>query len=186
MFRILFFFFMIFLAAPPAGAESPAASGASSPKTAPECSCTAENFDQYWRKSAAVFIGTVTGVQIIDKLDNPYIEDKPVKVIVSVEKIYKGIEEKEKSFIFFSNLARTTCMGYNYEKGVKYLFFAYERIPYETREWSLYRYPSETYDVGGVCGGTRKFDDAADILKQAEAYAAEEKKNGGFFQKLLK
>ena len=35
--------------------------------------------------------------------------------------------------------------------------YAYQRVLEAPEPWSLYNYPSDTYGVGGLCGGTQAY-----------------------------
>lgn len=62
--------------------------------------------------------------------------------------------EDKKTFTMFTSLQNLTCMGYPFKEGEDYLVFAYLREEGSGNRWSLYHYPSGTYGVGGLCGGT--------------------------------
>lgn len=131
------------------------------------CSCMPETLAKRWEKSGAVFTGTVTEAAEVTQLTQRGNADLPLAVTVTVETGYKGVE-KGNVFKFHTNKNVDTCMGAHFDVGKSYLFFAYQRVPDVYERWSLYDFPSGTYDVGGLCGGTRAMDDAATAAEIAE------------------
>jgi len=131
------------------------------------CACAPAPFDSRWRSADAIFSGTILNIEVQqDRVEHANAE-LPVKVTVSVDEGFKG-PKKGMTFYFFSNMNVATCMGMKFEKGVSYLFYAYMRRPETKEAWSFYDFPSDTYDVGGTCGGTLPLTDktAADELAQ--------------------
>ncbi len=129
------------------------ATGAEARKPNTRCYCMPAPFATRYATADAIFTGQITAVET----DEPRVEygndDIPVKVTIKIDKAYKGANDGN-TFLIFSNMHVWTCAGATYEKGKKYLFYAYKRRPEHYEDWSLYEYPSETYDVGGACGGT--------------------------------
>ncbi len=122
------------------------------------CSCMADTLEKRWQKSGAVFTGTVMEAAEVMEWTQRGNADIPVEVTVNVTEGYKGVE-KGNTFKFYSNRHVNTCMGADFMVGKSYLFFAYQRVPDVYERWSLYDFPSGTYDVGGLCGGTRASED---------------------------
>ncbi|MDF3023551.1 MAG: hypothetical protein K0R10_912 [Alphaproteobacteria bacterium] len=132
-----------------------------------QCNCMAEPLEKRWEKSGAVFTGTVAEAVEVKEWSQRGNADMPLIVTVKVDQGYKGVE-KGNTFKFYSNKQVNTCMGADFEAGKSYLFFAYQRAPDVYERWSLYDFPSGTYDVGGLCGGTRASHDAATAAEIAE------------------
>ncbi|MDI1228733.1 MAG: hypothetical protein PSY14_13715 [bacterium] len=124
------------------------------------CSCMADPLPKRWEKADGVFTGTVMETLEVKLWSQRGNADLPLVVTVRVDEGFKGVE-KGNTFKFHSNKHVNTCMGADYEIGKSYLFFAYQRVPDVYERWSLYEFPSGTYDVGGLCGGTRASDDPA-------------------------
>ncbi len=147
-----------------------------------ECACLAFPLEQQWAQASAVFSGTIEEIKTVEKYYDINITDPAVEVILRVDKAFKGEDAKEgETFTLFTNIARKTCCGHPFVQDEKYLVFAYLRETYQYRPWSLYNFPSGTYDVGGLCGGTMLLKDAEDVLpkikKLSAQYAAENKKS---------
>jgi hypothetical protein len=132
-----------------------------------QCSCMADTLEKRWEKSGAVFTGTVSEAAEVKEWSQRGNADLPLIVRVTVDQGYKGVE-KGNTFVFHTNKSVNTCMGAEYTVGKSYLFFAYQRVPDIYERWSLYDFPSGTYDVGGLCGGTRASDDPATAAEIAE------------------
>lgn len=132
-----------------------------------KCSCMADTLEKRWEKSGAVFTGTVSEAAEVKEWGQRGNADLPLIVTVKVDQGYKGVE-KGNTFKFHTNKSVNTCMGADFEVGKSYLFFAYQRVPDVYERWSLYDFPSGTYDVGGLCGGTRASDDAGTAAEIAE------------------
>jgi hypothetical protein len=148
------FFTLLFLAslAPaPARAEDP---------PLPACACTEKSFDVRYDHADAIFAGTVTGIAPVRAFARNGQSDPPVEVTFAVDEAYKGLGGA-KTFTLHTSLANKTCTGYPFRKGAQYLVFAYRRGDFEYRPESLYRFPEGTYDVEGLCGGTKAFSTAA-------------------------
>lgn len=131
------------------------------------CSCMPDPLEKRWEKAGAVFTGTVTEAVEVKEWSQRGNADLPLVVTVTVTEGFKGVE-KGNIFKFYSNKHVNTCMGADYEPGKSYLFYAYQRVPDIYERWSLYDFPSGTYDVGGLCGGTRASDDPATAEEIAE------------------
>lgn len=127
---------------------------------APACVCTPGSFASRWTGADAVFIGTVEDVSIIEKFRAPNTMDLPAAVRLRIDDAYKNVKTGE-DFLIHTSLTRETCLGHPFEAGGKYLVFAYQRKEGIYESWSLYNFSKGTYDVGGLCGGTKPFDDQA-------------------------
>lgn len=154
----------------------------------PRCVCTPDSFENRWAVADAVFTGTVTGIRVIEERVEYGARDLPVEVTLQVNAPYKNAAE-ETPFVLMTSLTRDTCTGHPFAEGEKYLVFAYMRKAETYELWSRYNFPSGTYDVGGLCGGTKAFSDPAtgeDLKKIArEIDAAEEEKPlGGLLGKI--
>lgn len=132
-----------------------------------KCTCMPDTLEKRWEASGAVFTGTVSEAVEVKEWSQRGNADLPLVVTVKVDEGHKGVE-KGNTFKFYTNKHVNTCMGADFEIGKSYLFFAYQRVPDIYERWSLYDFPSGTYDVGGLCGGTRASDDPAAIAEIAE------------------
>lgn len=130
------------------------------PKTV--CQCLPAPLKKRWADSGAVFTGRVTAITEVKDFIQRGNADIPVIVTVEVTEGLKGVE-KGNTFRFHTNQHKDTCMGADYVQDKDYLFFAYERTPDVYERWSLYEFPSGTYDVGGLCGGTARLSKAETI-----------------------
>ncbi len=126
----------------------------------PACTCTPASFSGRWRGAEAVFVGTVENISVVEALRVYGGGDLPVEVSLHVDAGFKTAQAGEK-FVLKTSLTKDTCLGYPFRAGEKYLVFAYQRLAAEREDWSLYPFPSDTYGVGGLCGGTKPFDDSA-------------------------
>jgi hypothetical protein len=131
------------------------------------CQCMEAPLKRRWESARAVFTGTVTEIEIVKEWVARGNDDLPVIVTVTVDEPFKGVE-KGNIFRFHSSLHKDTCMGADYETGKAFLFFAYEREERIYEKWSLYDFDTGTFDVGGLCGGTKKMDDALTAPEIAE------------------
>lgn len=147
---------LLFIAAP-VRAENPAPAAAPA-ATKDVCNCTEKDENSRWHDAAAVFTGTVAEIKVIEKEIQYGNEDLPVEVTLLINDGYKNAKPGDK-FVLHTNLARKTCMGHAFEVSRKYLVFAYARKEEVYEPWSLYNFPSGTYDVGGACGGTKDLED---------------------------
>jgi hypothetical protein len=126
------------------------------------CQCMPAPLKKRWADSGAVFTGRVTAITEVKDFIQRGNADIPVVVTVEVTEGLKGVE-KGNIFRFHTNQHKDTCMGADYVQDKDYLFFAYERTPDVYERWSLYEFPSGTYDVGGLCGGTARLSKAETI-----------------------
>jgi hypothetical protein len=124
-----------------------------------KCTCAPAKLDSRWKKSAVIFTGTVRSIDVIKRQVQRGNVDLPVSVSLAVDDVYKGKVKSGEAFELQTSLTRETCTGHPFEKGRKYLVFAYERQEDVVEDWSLYPLPSGTFDVGGLCGGTKDMDD---------------------------
>ncbi len=154
-----------------------------------KCICSPNSFSSRWQEANAVFVGTVETITVAEKYVQYGNTETPVEVTLHVNDAYKGTKIDEK-FILHTNLAIETCTGHPFEEKQKYLVFAYKRSEDKYEVWSMYNFPSDTWDVGGLCGGTKLFSDAAtsedlkEIAKMAEP-PKPEKKPEGFMNNLF-
>ena len=153
----------------------------------PPCACMESTFDKRWQRAESVFVGSVAAIKVFDKMRIPFLDDIPVEVTFDVESPFKGVEGEETVFVLNTNLTRRTCTGHPFEVGKKYLVFAYQRADGDPAAWSAYHYPVGSFDVGGLCGGTKSLDKAADDLKKIdEAMKVPDKSLWGRLPKLPK
>lgn len=143
----------------------PSASHAAMPLST--CTCAADTLERRWDASVAVITGTVTDIKVVDKYVRYGSKDLPVEVTLQVNDVYKG-KEIGKTFTLFTSITKVTCTGHPFELGKKYLIYAYQRQDAKFERWSLYEFPTGTYDVGGLCGGTQPFDEVALAQELAE------------------
>lgn len=134
------------------------------------CQCMEAALKTRWTASQAVFTGTVTDIKEVKEWTQRGYEDTPVIVTMQIDENIKGVEAG-KLFKLYTNINRFTCMGAKFEKDKKFLVFAYERKAEIYERWSLYDFDSGTFDVGGLCGGTKPMDDAATAPELAEIKA---------------
>lgn len=131
--------------------QAPAAE-AKDPKTS--CQCLPQPLDWRWKNADAVFTGTITKIETVKEWVQRGNDDVPVKVLIRIDEGFKAVE-KGKKFLLHTNIQKYTCTGHPYEEGKQYLVFAYGRKAEAYESWSLYDFPSDTYDVGGLCGGMK-------------------------------
>lgn len=124
-----------------------------------KCQCMEQKLDRRWADSQAVFTGTVTDIEPVRQWTQRGNNDIPVIVTITVDEGFKAVE-KGNIFKFHSNQHHDTCMGADFEKGTQFLFFGYERRERVFEKWSLYDFDTGTFDTGGLCGGTKRMDDA--------------------------
>lgn len=149
------------------------------------CTCAADKLERRWDASVAVIAGTVTDIKVVDEYVNYGSKDLPVEVTLQVDDVYKG-KKIGKTFTLFTSITKVTCTGHPFELGKKYLIFAYERQDAKFERWSLYEFPTGTYDVGGLCGGTQLFDETVLAQELADIKARQDidaKKKNIFGQK---
>jgi hypothetical protein len=118
------------------------------------CACTAAEFNTRVQNADRIFLGTVTKIFIPEDLIQPGRKDPPAIVTFRVSEGYKDADAGRTATLHTS-LTRTTCAGHDFALGEEYLVFAYRRRASTYEHWSLYDFKTGTYDVGGLCGGTR-------------------------------
>ena len=101
-----------------------------------------------------------------DRVAKGDIENKGKKALKKLKDTIRIGEEEKSSFTLHTSLQNLTCMGYPFKKGVEYLVYAYERRVDASEPWSLYNFPSETYGVGSLCGGTAEYRKAKEEIKR--------------------
>jgi hypothetical protein len=153
------------------------------PARAASCVCSPDPFDNRWRAVSTIFTGTVESIdEMHEYLRKANAHDIPVKVVLKVTERFKGAATKGETFVLHTSLTVDTCTGHPFEVGGEYLVWAYRRDEGVYETWSLYNMPSGSYDVGGLCGGTKKMSAAeasaeiAVIRKKLEEQAAEKPK----------
>lgn len=134
------------------------------------CQCMEAPLKTRWTAAQAVFTGTVDDIKEVKEWAQRGYEDTPVIVTMTIDEAIRGVEAG-KLFKLYTNINRFTCMGAKYEKGKKFLVYAYERKAEIYERWSLYDFDSGTYDVGGLCGGTKAMDDEATTPELVEIRA---------------
>lgn len=142
----------------------------------PQCACAESSLDMRTDRADAIFTGTVTSIKQIDSFVTPYNADIPVTVTLDITMPIKGTGD-DKTFTLTTNLTRNTCTGYPFVEGQSYLVFAYQRQMGTHASWSPYTFSIGTYDVGGLCGGTKKIADAKDELAKLDAMSLDGKKH---------
>ncbi len=112
-----------------------------------------------------------------DKEEKEEKEDKGknTEIINKVKNILG--DEENNSFELHTSLQNLTCMGYPFEEGKEYLVYAYKRTADKLEKWSLYNYPSETYGVGGLCGGTNYSDASSAEMERIELQMNKDKRD---------
>ncbi|MDD9901571.1 MAG: hypothetical protein OXT65_11365 [Alphaproteobacteria bacterium] len=148
------------------------------------CACTEKSFDIRWQQADAVLTATVTDITTLPKYNRTGQKDLPVAVTFDIQTPFKGVDDDKKTFTLHTSLTRHTCTGHPFEKGGTYLVFAYEREDFTWMPESLYRFPDGTFDVGGLCGGTKALDTARDDLAAIKAKLKKTKRKKGFFKTL--
>lgn len=155
------------------------AEGACAQDGTQKCNCTPKTLEARRNDADAVFLGTVKNIEVVEKFVQYGTDDLPVTVTFLVDDGYKGAETG-KTFTLHTSLTRETCTGHPFVKWKKYLVFAYARKEETYETWSLYNFPSGTFDVGGLCGGTKLITDprAAQDVKILQNRAAPARKGG--------
>lgn len=128
---------------------------------APNCQCGYPSLKAKWKQAGAVFTGVVMSIQPVEKFNRGAHEDPPVEVTFQVDEVFKG-NLSTGLFTLHTSLTRQTCMGFPFERNKSYLVFGYQRQAATYETWSLYNFPSGTWDVGGFCGGTKALDDTTE------------------------
>lgn len=153
------------------------------PGTARACQCVIPAFETRWKSSDAIFTGTVTAITPIEKFRKSPLDEMPVRVDIAIDQIYKGQLDK-KTLELHTSLNTHTCTGYAFKTGESYLIYGYQRKAETFERWSFYNFPSGTWDIGGLCGGTTPLAEAkADIVKLKKKKNESEK---SFFSDLKK
>lgn len=134
-----------------------AASQAAAKSAQARCICETPALDARWDQAQAIFIGTVEKIDPVKNFADKPGMDPAAIVSLQIQESFKGITS-EKDFTLHTSLTRATCMGHPFESGATYLIFAYQKAPDRRETRSLYNFPSGTFDVGGLCGGTQKVD----------------------------
>jgi hypothetical protein len=128
------------------------------PADAAGCTCSPDPFENRWKAADAVFQGTVVKIKDLPEyVRKNNAHDRPVRVIVRVDEKFKGPETTKNGggFELQTSLTQDTCTGHPFVEGKSYLIYAYQRDSGKFEAWSLYGMPAGTYDVGGLCGGTK-------------------------------
>lgn len=168
----------LLLAAPPLRAEG--------------CTCSPDPFESRWNAADAVFTGTVIEIKELHQyIRKGNANDKPVSVLLRVNDKFKGPDTLAagSGFELQTSLTRDTCTGHPFEKGKDYLVYAYQRSPDKYDPTSLYNMPSGSYDVGGLCGGTKALtnDQAVSEVAQIRKKLVDEpeEKPRGLFDRMF-
>jgi hypothetical protein len=136
----------------------------------PPCTCLERPVEARFRDATAIFTGTVQDIVAQDQVTRGRSgrwtkrliqADLPVAVTLNVDKAYKGVAADKKDFTLHTSLTQYTCAGYPFKKGESYLVFAYRRGDTGTDSAALYSYPPDTFEVGGLCGGTKEIGKAS-------------------------
>lgn len=122
------------------------------------CGCVPASLETRWKKADIIFTGTVHKIEVVNKYYKSTIPELPVKVTISILERFKGVK-KEKEIDIHTSLSKFSCTGYPLEENKDYLFYGYKREPGSHEEWSFYNFPSGTYGIGGLCGGTAPIED---------------------------
>src|SRR5262249_19342638 len=135
---------------------------ASSAARAEGCSCLPDPFQKRWDAADAVFTATVVEIDELTKyIRKGNANDIPVSVLLKVDESFKGSAAKPgHGFELQTSLTKDTCTGHPFVKGTEYLIFAYQRNDTTAAITSLYNMPAGTWDVGGLCGGTKDMSTA--------------------------
>ena len=122
------------------------------------CSCTPGPFLQRWEAADKVYIAKAEEIRPRpDMRKAGHDDDPPIEVYMRVSKAYKNSAAHTTEELH-TNLTKVTCTGHNFELGKTYLVYAYQRRAETFEYWSLYDFPSGTFDTGGRCGGTTLID----------------------------
>lgn len=118
------------------------------------CSCTAGPFLQRWQAADKVYVAKAEEIRPRpDMRKAGHDDDPPIEVYLRVSKAYKNAAPHTTEELH-TNLTKVTCTGHPFELGKTYLVYAYLRRAETHEYWSLYAFPTGTYDTGGRCGGT--------------------------------
>lgn len=147
------------------------------------CQCVPPTFETKWKTADAIFSGTVTAITPIEKYRKSPLDEMPVRVDIAITTLYKGSFDK-KTIELFTSLNTHTCTGYAFKTGESYLIYGYQRKAETYERWSFYNFPSGTWDIGGLCGGTVPLAEGkADIVRLKKKKKEGEK---SFFSDLKK
>jgi hypothetical protein len=86
------------------------------------CSCEPPSVEKVKGWADAVFVGTVSDVQFVDKEGDPAFGDKRIIVTFSVSSQWKGVELKNITLHTFYN--QVSCDGYAFKQGQEYIVYA--------------------------------------------------------------
>ena len=123
------------------------------PGIARACQCGMPEFEMKWKEADAVFSGKVVTITPLEQYRKSSLDEIPVKVDIEIIQLFKG-KIKEKIISLHTSLNDHTCTGYGFKLGESYLVYGYQRKAETYEHWSFYNFPSGTWDVGGLCGGT--------------------------------
>ena len=156
------------------------------------CTCSPEPFRNRWNAVDAVFTAHVVGIKELHQyIRKGNANDIPVSVLLKVTERFKGPDtvKKDSGFELLTSLTRDTCTGHPFEEGKDYLVWAYKRQEEKFDATSLYNMPAGSYDVGGLCGGTKAMSEAEAVKEVAvirEKLAEEpEEKPSGLFDRMF-
>ncbi len=153
------------------------------PDMAWACQCVMPEFNMKWKTADAIFTGKVTAITPLEQFRKSPLDEMPVKVDLAIIQHYKGLPE-EKVISLHTSLNDHTCTGYAFKTGESYLIYGYQRKAETYERWSFYNFPSGTWDIGGLCGGTLPLAEAgADIAKLK---SRQHKKEKSFFSDFKK
>ena len=155
------------------------------PVAAWACQCVMPEFDMKWKTVDAVFAGKVTAITPLEQFRKSPLDEMPVKVDIEILHLYKGGIEG-KTISLHTSLNDHTCTGYTFKTGESYLVYGYQRKAETFERWSFYNFPSGTWDVGGLCGGTLPLASAEAKTDLAKIRARQKKKEKSFFSDFKK
>lgn len=121
------------------------------------CQCLELALEDRVSNATAVLTGSVEDIVTLPQYIKDTLTDRPVMVRIKSVDVFKGAShlDKDGTIILYTNLQNITCSGHPFQVDESYLVFVYQRKQDAPEHWSLYNYPSETYGVGGRCGGTK-------------------------------
>lgn len=148
----------------------------------PACACAERPIEARYRDATAVFTGTVKSIRPDEAILGAIAgggtwnkrrpqADAPVVVDLEVDRMYKGKAQKDNMFVLHTSLTEYTCSGHPFVEGKGYLVFAYVQDEAWEDRTSLYTFPSGTFEVGGLCGGTKDISKAGADLAAIAAMA---------------
>ncbi len=157
------------------------------------CRCVPSPFKYRWQNADSVFTGEIKNIDILYKYAWSSYDDKPVKITFNVAEFFKdnnnlkiqedinnnnknqAITQENQQFVLHTSLQKLTCMGYPFKERGLYLVYAYKRLAAASEPWSLYNFPSDTYGVGGLCGGTVPYSQAKEEIQKIKAQIEKKK-----------